>query len=331
MKKTHLNTTVSVVLSAVSAALIFYQYKFQPAFDFRLVAGILGVMAWFAAMSEFVKYTSYFQFTALFLAGLVAGLSVDKIMPIPYLTIALFLVNLSMMYRYFIRKHIAEAEYQWLDPTIYLFGIIFYVLGNINNNLGWMGWVFPVAIIGMVGFIFFKNMMFGRIQTAFAKKKMGVESGKNAPLFSLPDHDGNIVSLADFIGQRNVLLIFVRGDWCPSCHMKLRTYQKHSNKFQEKNVVLFAIGPDPVGVNKEMASKLGLEFKVLADEGQKTAMAYSVQLPSSLMGEEYNPGIPLPASFLIDKNGIVRYSSRPDKIGEFLNPESIFPILQSLN
>lgn len=84
-------------------------------------------------------------------------------------------------------------------------------------------------------------------------------------------------------------------------------------------------------MNREMASKLGVEFKVLSDEGQKTAMAYSVQLPSSLIGEQYKPGVPLPASFLIDKNGIVRYASSPEKIGEFLNPSTIFPILESLN
>ena len=96
-------------------------------------------------------------------------------------------------------------------------------------------------------------------------------------------------------------------------------------------MVLFAIGPDPVGVNKEMASRLGIEYKVLSDEGQKTAMTYSVQLPSSLIGEKYNPGIPLPASFLINKNGIVCYCSRSDKIGEVLDPASIVPVLESLN
>ena len=81
-----------------------------------------------------------------------------------------------------------------------------------------------------------------------------------------------------------------------------------------------------------MVQKLGLEFKVLSDEKQKTAMIYGVQLDNydNDFAEKYEEGIPLPASFLIDKKGIVRYVSRPDFIGEFLNPRTIFPILEEL-
>ena len=111
----------------------------------------------------------------------------------------------------------------------------------------------------------------------------------------------------------------------------LRTYQRNSERFKEKNVLLLAIGPDPVQVNKQMAMTLGLEFKVLSDEGQRTAMAYSVQLPTEVVGEKYTPGLPLPASFLVDKKGVIRYASRPGRIGEFLDPMTIFPILESLN
>jgi len=71
---------------------------------------------------------------------------------------------------------------------------------------------------------------------------------------------------------------------------------------------------------------------VLADEEQKTAQVYGVQLKEfeHAFAEKYEEGIPLPASFLIDKAGIVRYVSRPDKVGEFLNPSLIFPIVEQL-
>ena len=93
-----------------------------------------------------------------------------------------------------------------------------------------------------------------------------------------------------------------------------------------------AIGPDPVGVNKQMVEKLGVEFKVLSDDKQRTAMNYGIQLRDydNDFAEKYQEGIPLPASFLVDRNSIVRYVSRPDKVGEFLNPSLIFPILETL-
>jgi peroxiredoxin len=78
--------------------------------------------------------------------------------------------------------------------------------------------------------------------------------------------------------------------------------------------------------------RLNLDFKVLSDEGQKIAMNYGVQLEEydNAFAEKYEEGIPLPASFLVDKSGVVRYVSRPDKVGEFLNPSLIFPIIDSL-
>jgi hypothetical protein len=45
---------------------------------------------------------------------------------------------------------------------------------------------------------------------------------------------------------------------------------------------------------------------------------------------DYAKGIPLPASFLLDKDGVVRYVSRPDRIGEFLDPTLIFGVLDQL-
>ena len=72
---------------------------------------------------------------------------------------------------------------------------------------------------------------------------------------------------------------------------------------------------------------------MLSDEGQRTAMVYGVQLKEydNDFAEKYEEGIPLPASFLIDKTGVVRYVSRPDKVGEFLNPSLIFPIIEELD
>jgi peroxiredoxin Q/BCP len=160
-----------------------------------------------------------------------------------------------------------------------------------------------------------------------------IQIGKEANEFELPDQDGNLIRLSDFKGKRHLLLIFVRGDWCPGCHMMLRTYEKNNEKFKTKNILVMAIGPDPVGVNRGMVEKLGLDFKVLSDEGQKVAMTYGVQLSEydNNFAEKYEEGIPLPASFLIDKAGLVQYVSRPDKVGEFLNPALIFPIVDKLN
>lgn len=333
MKNIHVNTAFSFLLSFISLGLILFQIAANPSFDYHLISAFLGLAAWFAAGSEFVKYTSKYQIAGFFLSATAIGLSADNFTgEIPFITLSLLLVNFSQFFRLMFKKYFSEENHHWIDMLTLLLGLGFYVYGNIFQDYKWYsGWLFPAPIYLFFGVLTINDLKFHKAQSGFIRKKMGIDAGNPAPHFSLPDQDGNVVSLSDYTGKRHLLVIFVRGDWCPSCHMKMRTYQKHRDKFQEKNVVLLAIGPDPVGVNRQMASKLGVEYKVLSDEGQKIAMAYSVQLPSSVIGEKYKPGVPLPASFLIDKNGIVRYASSPEKVGEFLNPSAIFPILESLN
>jgi len=159
-----------------------------------------------------------------------------------------------------------------------------------------------------------------------------IEVGSPAPNFALPNEHNELVELASYVGKRNVLLIFVRGDWCPSCHIMLRTYQKHQQKFADKNVVMIAVGPDPVGVNKEMVMRMNLEYQLLSDPTQQSGMKYYIKTQSNMPpNTKYTGGIPLPASFLIDKNGIVQYTSRADIPGEILFPDTIIPILEKLS
>ncbi|HAN79791.1 MAG TPA: hypothetical protein DCQ31_19535, partial [Bacteroidales bacterium] len=94
-----------------------------------------------------------------------------------------------------------------------------------------------------------------------------------------------------------------------------------------------AIGPDPVGINREMAQKLGLDYEVLSDDKMKVAQEYGIRLPDFelMSATKHDEGMPLPASFLIDKTGTVVYTSRTEKPGEFLDPRLIFPIVENLN
>ena len=83
--------------------------------------------------------------------------------------------------------------------------------------------------------------------------------------------------------------------------------------------MIMAIGPDPGGVNRQMVENLGIDYKVLSDEHLETAKQYGIQIPDKTNvpgATQYEEGSPLPASFLIDKNGTVIYTSRPEQPGE---------------
>jgi len=323
--KIHLYTGIGFIFCISGIALLPY---------YPWIAYGYGLIAFFFGMKEVSTYTSWFQFITVYLAAIVAGLSLTY----DFLTFTFFLysfifIAVGAITRVMFFRTFGYTQRAWLEPTFLVLAFISYVTGNLLTSIGWQGWVLPLPLLGFLA-IFVNGVLKDKVQLlGFTRGGYKIAVGAAAPDFTLPDQDGIQVSLDSFVGKRHLLLVFVRGDWCPGCHMMLRTYQKEAAKFKTKNIFAMAIGPDPVGVNREMVEKLGVEFKVLSDEKQKTAMVYGVQLDKydNDFAEKYEEGIPLPASFLIDKSGIVRYISRPDKVGEFLDPRTIFPIIEKLN
>jgi thioredoxin-dependent peroxiredoxin len=312
----------------ISGVAVFFLVQ-QP-----LIAASLCMAAYLAVMKDFSKFTSPLQSVTEFAAAAGTGLLLDyPFEVIPFYTIMMLTMLMANFGRIMFFRFFAYTGNTWMEPTFVILALAAHLAGNLTGHSNWATWTLPLP-----GFMFAFLITWGIIKD---KKQLSVHTlkgykvaiGSFAPPFTLPDQSGNEVSLSDFIGKRHLLLIFVRGDWCPGCHMMLRTYQKEKERFASKNIYVMSIGPDPVGVNKEMVERLGLDFSVLADEKQRTAMTYGVQLETydNQFAEQYDEGIPLPASFLIDKNGVVRYISRPDKVGEFLNPSLIFPIIEQLD
>jgi PAS domain S-box-containing protein len=325
MKHIHQSTTLGVILNIASIVCVLLGYM--------LPATILSLVAYFASIKEVSKYTSWYQFITVLASALLIGLSLDlPFRHLPLLTISLFLAGCGSVLRIAFFRVFSYAGHSWFEPLMFVVSLLCYIAGNILFSYGWPGWVFPPFVILFAGVLAW-GILKDKKQLKIHSGGYRVQLGKQANEFELPDQNGDLIKLSDFKNKRHLLLIFVRGDWCPGCHMMLRTYEKNNAKFKEKNILVMAIGPDPVGVNRGMVERLGLDFKVLADEGQRTAMTYGVQLKEydNDFAEKYEEGIPLPASFLIDKDGIVRYVSRPDKVGEFLNPSLIFPIIDGLD
>lgn len=326
MRKIHKGTTLAVILDLAAIVCIFPGLYTWGA--------ILTVLAYFSAMMEVSKYTSWYQFSMVYFSSVLTGLSLDLYYHnFPFFSLALLICAFGSIGRITYFSKFSYTGRLWFEPVLFFFSLIVYVVANLNNYMDWRGWLLPFPV-----FVFAAVLAWGVIKDKrqLLAKTLGgykVQLGKPANDFELPDQDGEQTRLSDFRDIRHVLLVFVRGDWCPGCHMMLRTYEKNREKFQSKNVYVLAIGPDPVGVNREMVEKLGLDFKVLSDEKQRTAMDYGVQLKEygHDFVEKYEEGMPLPASFLVDQKGIVRYVSRPDRVGEFLNPSLIFPIIEQLN
>jgi peroxiredoxin len=128
-----------------------------------------------------------------------------------------------------------------------------------------------------------------------------IEPGAPAPEFTLPDQDGKQVSLADFRGQR-VVLVFYPADFSPVCTDQLSVYQEVLGEFEERGVKLLGISVDGAFCHRAFRSHLSLDIPLLADFHPKgeTARAYGV------WSEEH--GVAGRALVLVNGEGVVEWS-----------------------
>jgi peroxiredoxin len=95
-----------------------------------------------------------------------------------------------------------------------------------------------------------------------------VEAGTRAPDFSLPDQDGNPVSLGDF-ADRRLLIAFYPLDFSPVCTDQLSLYQEVLPEIESKGATLVGISVDSTYSHRAFREQLNLTIPLLADFNPK--------------------------------------------------------------
>ena len=129
-----------------------------------------------------------------------------------------------------------------------------------------------------------------------------LEAGQKAPEFSLPDKDGNIVSLADFAGQKVVLYFYPR-DNTAGCTRQAVAFAGLQEKFAEKNAVIIGISKDSQASHQKFAEKHSLPFILLSDTELDAIQKYGVWQEKKLYGK-VSMGV-VRSSFVINEEGIL--------------------------
>ena len=324
-KHRHPLTWISVVLSVAGI--------FTSLNSTSVLGPVLLAFAQCCALKEFKSYTSRFQFGMIVVSGVALGIMLDFRTGFHgAATGAMLLSALAIVLRQAYLPVFTYVRFRLMEPVlIALAGVL--LLGNWTDGMfSWQADILPLANFGSACFLSVSYLQDTAKMKQHARNGYKVRTGMPAPDVVLPDQDGNSVRLADYRGKHPVLLIFVRGDWCPGCHMMLRTYERNHEKFKARGIHVLGIGPDSVDVNRDMVERIGVGYKLLSDVGQQTSKRYGVVYDNQALElmVDYAEGIPLPASFLVDIDGVVRYVSRPDHIGEFLDPTLIFGVLDQL-
>jgi peroxiredoxin len=95
-----------------------------------------------------------------------------------------------------------------------------------------------------------------------------IEAGAKAPDFSLPDQEGNEVSLSDFAG-RKLVIAFYPLDFSPICTDQLGLYQEVLGEIESKGASLVGISVDSTYCHHAFREQLNLTMPLLADFNPK--------------------------------------------------------------
>jgi len=131
-----------------------------------------------------------------------------------------------------------------------------------------------------------------------------LKAGEKAPLFSLPDQDGEEISSKDFRDQR-VLIYFYPKAMTPGCTVQACNLRDNFEDFKKYNVAIIGISTDKPEKLSRFAEKELLNFTLLSDETHEVAQAFGVWGQKEFMGKTYD-GIHR-ISFLIGKDGNIEH------------------------
>ena len=110
---------------------------------------------------------------------------------------------------------------------------------------------------------------------------------KQAPIFSLPDQDGNIKTLQDYAGKWLVLYFYPK-DNTPGCTTEACSFRDERDAIAEfGGAEVVGVSKDSVRSHKKFMADHGLNFTLLSDTEHKTIEAYDSWKPKKFMGREY--------------------------------------------
>ena len=166
--------------------------------------------------------------------------------------------------------------------------------------------------------------------------------GAKIPEFQLPDHDGKGVSSSDLLARGRLVLCFIRGRWCPFCVGQMEAMNLVVPEIEHAGATLAAISPQTVQQSFFMRDQHKLRFPLLSDAGNKVARLFGltyrvpdeqrtlyqrafVNLP--FVNGDNSWELPIPAIYIVDREGSVLYASADEDYAERPEPVNIVRFL----
>ena len=131
-----------------------------------------------------------------------------------------------------------------------------------------------------------------------------LQTGTQAPDFTLPDQNGTLHTLSEYTQKgKKVILYFYPKDNTPGCTKQACGFSGLYPQFQEKDAVVLGVSRDSVASHKKFEEKYQLSFPILSDPELTVIKAYDVWKEKMNYGK-VSMGV-VRTTYLIDENGII--------------------------
>ncbi|TWS18577.1 thioredoxin-dependent thiol peroxidase [Tsukamurella asaccharolytica] len=129
-----------------------------------------------------------------------------------------------------------------------------------------------------------------------------LEPGAHAPSFTLPDQDGNPVSLSDFQGQR-VVLYFYPAAMTPGCTKQACDFRDNLGDFADAGLTVLGISPDKPEKLKKFQERDSITFPLLSDPDKQVLTEYGAFGEKMMYGKTVT-GV-IRSTFVIGTDGTI--------------------------
>ena len=173
----------------------------------------------------------------------------------------------------------------------------------------------------------------------------GIKIGEKAPDFSLTNAFGKTVTLSEELKKGPVVLVFYRGAWCPFCNLHLHALNKRLPDIARYGAQLITVTPQQPDKSAEQIKKDSYPFEVLSDLDSGVMKTYRLyyELPDQLITVYKQHGLdveafngkgrnvlPIPGSFVIDTDGVVRAMHAETDYKQRMEPDDMIKALQEI-
>ncbi len=172
-----------------------------------------------------------------------------------------------------------------------------------------------------------------------------LKAGDAVPEFALADAEGRLVTSAQLLARGPVVLSFYRGKWCPYCVTELEALREVAPQIAALGASLVAVTAEDCGGALAAKRKHNLEFDILCDLENGLGLAFGLvyRLPDAVRAFYLEADInfpliygndswflPVPASYVIGRDGMIRHAYVNPDFRERLDPAVILDVLEGL-